>query len=450
MSVTTLCSINILLYFLDALQEQEPPQEASAAMVPSIGQSLVSAQNSNGHATSQVPGPMKEQFQPRHNVEFDSGVVNDPSTAVIDQEPYISDPSSQSCTNDPKTVDQQHDSISGPIPSSNAGDGIHHQAPSTNALESSDNVHSQSSTPTAEFPSGAEEQQCHSDSITATEPDPAVHTDSPGLNSGSDVVFEVDSDDNKSDSSLLSTESGAKDKGQLVLSSQQETAPHTPDLVEQLESLTLGVQQTQASCNKLKADNTNLQWRIKEKDDMIKKLEEEKEEADKRYQEEIRRLKDKREMDETDLKGLKSHAAELEKKLQEKDKESEHLRESLRRSTASAERTDLQFQSTSVLQDQINTLTEQLDREKKRAEQKEWEIAQLENQLLQKELDMEKKDNFYKDQVRAVEKERDEIRVELERTLRKQEEEKCRMREEENHRLLEKIKLLEGQLQSRK
>ena len=91
-----------------------------------------------------------------------------------------------------------------------------------------------------------------------------------------------------------------------------------------------------------------------------------------------------------------------------------------------------------VLQKQINKVTKQLKEEKMRTEQKEREIKNLKIELLGTALALEKKDNYYKDEVRKVEKQRDAIRADLADV-------KCHKMEEENQRVREELEQLKSQ-----
>ena len=65
------------------------------------------------------------------------------------------------------------------------------------------------------------------------------------------------------------------------------------------------------------------------------------------------------------LEGMKCRTADLEKKLQEKEKESENLRKSLQQIEKSAEQTHFHTEGYDVLQQQIKELTEKLRKSKR-------------------------------------------------------------------------------------
>ena len=366
---------------LVAFQEQEPPKQGSAAMVASVGQPFSSVQTSKGYTGGQ--GPLISGKG--GHVKPESNTRDDSglasTTIGYDSESYYNNASSVESCADNHEATLLSDD-SVPQELSTSFDGV------TQHQSSSD------------FPTGAEEQHCHGNESVVVEEATSMNTDDPD--------HELDSTDSES------------------------------ELVGQLKEVTLKVAETEESHRRLKVQ-------IKEKNDTIRKLQNEKGEIEKRYQEEIKRLEEKAKADEIDLEKMKTHSAHLEKRLQEKEKESENLRMSLRQFEESAERRYLNSECYDVLQKQIKKLTEQLKKEKVKNDKMEREILHLKNKLLKKELELKEKDNDYKDKVRAVERERDEAKVKLANAKREQEEEKRRKMEEENQKLLEELKLLRGQ-----
>ena len=287
-----------------------------------------------------------------------------------------------------------------------SGDSVPSKLSCTNGSTSLNNVTQHQSS--SGFPTGTEEQHCHGNNsiamgVHAQEPT-GMHTDGSEIDSASDSS-EIDLTDSES------------------------------ELVGQMKEVTLKVSKKAELHKRLKIQ-------IKEKKDVIRKLQEEKDETERRYQEETKRLKEKAKEDESTLEYMKSGSAILEKSLQAKEKEIENLRKSLKQFEESTERMHLRF---NVLQQQIKELTEQLKEEKVKNHEKELELLRLKNELLHKELAMKEKDNYYKDKVRIAEGERDAIKVEFAEEKRKQEKDKRCKLEKENQRLVEKLRLLENQ-----
>ena len=168
-------------------------------------------------------------------------------------------------------------------------------------------------------------------------------------------------------------------------------------------------------------------------------MEEEKKRLGEKNRQKIESLEDKRSKDEQELQKLRLHTAELESKLVEKNEENDRLRESLNDTTVSAERISLRLQTVTTLQRdlqrEVDELKKQLKEEKEKANQKETEIQKLNCQILEKKLKIREIEDSYKDKVRTVERERDNIRVEKqlneEQKMRKEAEERNRMLEEE-------------------
>ena len=204
-----------------------------------------------------------------------------------------------------------------------------------------------------------------------------------------------------------------------------------------------------ASPSKTDADLVHdIMKRLQEKDAKISQLELQKEKDDKRYQTRIQNLEVEKQKDKSVLQELKSQTADLEKKLQEKIKENQKLKNTLEEGEKMAENSELQSR---IDQQKISELKEALEKEKEKVEQKESEVLRLEIELVEAKLELEKKDNNYRDKIRAVESERDGIKVELAELKlhiaeqeRREEEEKRRVAEEETRKVREEYsKLLE-------
>jgi hypothetical protein len=365
-----------------AFQEQEPPKQGSAAMVASVGQPFSSVQASKGYTGGQGPLISGEggHVKPESNTRDDSGLAS--TTIGYDSEPYYNHASSvggcaDNCEANLGQLSSQLSDDSVPQELSTSFDGV------TQHQSSSD------------FPTGTEEQHCHGN-------------DSPPMCNSPELEETMLSDEDPTDS----------------------------------ECKLLGLVETftQEAKKEVKELHIRLTGIIKEKNGMIKQLRREKKEADKRYQEQIKSLEKKTEDDKSNLETMKSVSADLEKKLQEKETECENLKKSLREMEESAEHTDLRSKN-DTLQEQIKQLTEQRDEERRKVQLKEKEIANLTIELLHARLLLVERDNFYKDEVRKVESQRDAIKVNLAEEKRKQEEDKRCKAEEENRRLLEQLKL---------
>ena len=152
----------------------------------------------------------------------------------------------------------------------------------------------------------------------------------------------------------------------------------------------------------------------------IKQLKKEKKESKEKYHKKIEELESAQKKDKLELQHLRECIANLEKTLEEERCEKAELKR-------------------------------ELEKERKKVDDKEKQVLHLENKLLETKLESVQKDNSYKDQLRQAERERDKVKVEL--AERKQREEEHKRREEEQKRrdaermnriLLQKIKQLES------
>ena len=288
--------------------------------------------------------------------------------------------------------------------------------------------------------------------LPPTEPDQSTHNGSPS-SSSEDEVFENDSERKTS----LSMEESQVTKGEkeLVMTDYYPASQET-DVAERLRNLALDVEHTGAEREAfkkknliLKKHNLDLQKKFKQKKDQIEKLEKDNERLGEKNRLKIESLEVKKSKDEQELQKLRLHTAELERKLVEKNEENDRLRESLNDTTVSAERI-------TTLQLEVDELKKQLKEEKERTNQKETDIQNLKYQLLEKKFKIMEIENSYKDKVRTVERERDNIRVELEKlhreTVQKQLDEEQKMRKEEQKgrkEAEERNRMLEEELRKR-
>ena len=151
----------------------------------------------------------------------------------------------------------------------------------------------------------------------------------------------------------------------------------------------------------------------------IKQLKKERKESQEKYHKRIEELESAQKKDKQELQHLRQCIADLEKTLEEERCEKAELKR-------------------------------ELEKERKKVDDKEKMVLHLENKLLETKLESVQKDNSYKDKLREAERERDEVKVELaERKLReeeqkrREEEQKRRDAEKMNRILLDKINQLE-------
>ena len=182
----------------------------------------------------------------------------------------------------------------------------------------------------------------------------------------------------------------------------------------------------QEQTQQLKRDKATLQKLLKDKEQEIESLKLAQEEVDKKNEEQINSLKEKVSKDEEELEKYKTRTAELERQLEENNQDMERkLKE--QHDTA---KEDLRIMQAAHKQE-IEKLEKELSEQKALEQVQTAKIATLQCELYQKELQKVNEISAYKDQERALERERDQLRVELE-VLRREclekekEEEKCR------------------------
>ena len=156
---------------------------------------------------------------------------------------------------------------------------------------------------------------------------------------------------------------------------------------------------------------TQIQKLINEKQELEKNLETELKKLnadhqliDKQNKEQIRRLQRQVGKDQKELESLRTRTAKLERELEKRDKDNEKLRKFF---------SDREQQIQQNHEREVENLRKQLSEEREKAEKKEIEIKELNNRLLQKELEKMKILGEYKDKERALQRERDNLKVEL-------------------------------------
>ena len=178
------------------------------------------------------------------------------------------------------------------------------------------------------------------------------------------------------------------------------TLPADRYVVEKLRNLTLDGKQMEA----LKEENQQLTKKVQQNEEALTNLKEEIEKINMTKCQEIRNLENKEIKNEGELDQLKSHVAELQKKLEEKKLE---LQKSLNESSVHV--MQVQFH-----EQKVQDLKKELSEEKDKVEIKEKEISNLKDKIRDMEIDKIKLSADYKEKIHALEKEREVLKTKLE------------------------------------
>lgn len=175
----------------------------------------------------------------------------------------------------------------------------------------------------------------------------------------------------------------------------------------------------QAQTRRLSMEKETLKKQLEEKQIEISKLQAKHQRTLREKKEQIKRLEEKMGEDKEERKRLLLKTAELERQLEQKNKDNEKLR----RDFSEKER-EIRNQH----ERDIESLKMQLLEEKTKAE---IEIKELNNQILSKEVEKLTILETYRDQERALERERDNLKVELAKLHQSITEEKCKTLQQE-------------------
>lgn len=179
---------------------------------------------------------------------------------------------------------------------------------------------------------------------------------------------------------------------------------------------------------KLMKDKEALEKKLKEKETEIKELKADHQVLDKENKEQIRSLQEQMDKDRKELESLKTKTAKLERELDQKDKDNQKLRKMF---------SDHEQQLIKNHEQEVKDLRKKLLEEKAKAEKKESDIQELKYQLVTKEVEKLKILDEYKDRERDLERERDNLKVELAQ-VRKEMMEKSYKEEKAKNTILQK------------
>lgn len=144
-----------------------------------------------------------------------------------------------------------------------------------------------------------------------------------------------------------------------------------------------------------------LEKKLQEKNEQIRSL-----------QKQVESLQKEMCKDKETLESLRVKIAELERELEKRDKDNENLRKV---SSEHEQQVQILEQEIEILEQKIENLKKRLSEKEEKAEKQENQIKDLNNQILQKKVEKLKILDEYKDRERTVERERDTVKVELER-----------------------------------
>ena len=211
------------------------------------------------------------------------------------------------------------------------------------------------------------------------------------------------------------------------------TLPADRYVVERLRNLTLDGKQMEA----LKEENQQLTKKVQQNEEALKNLKDEIEKMNITKCQEIKNVENIEIRNEGELDQLKSHVAELQKKLEEKTLE---LQKSLNESIAHV--MQVQFH-----EQKVQDLKKELSEEKDKVEIKEKEIINLKDKIRDMEIDKIKLSADYKEKIHVLEKEREVLKTKLEMgaQVEAKEKENCCLRLKLE--MAEKNQIIQGELE---